>query len=830
MISFDEQLKREEAADEQAADRTLKLYNEALSAGQLDTLPRAKVLLARLFLDVASAVDALKVAITANAPRHSRSPWAKYLVQVPTDVLSVITIRRALTAGLLAAADQQQTFQRLAITYGKDVEREALLVDATVVSPLYVKQAFDNVKRSNTTAEQHIQRTADAVCRNILKLQEDSGLGDGELMQLGKLLLQITMDIDLLRVNHGTGRKGKTVFYTLNPEALEFLQIKNSDLVHLTDKSALTMLAPPLPWKSIYSGGYYSNRRRISFPLLRLSRQHVKQGIVEKYSTDAIPEVYQAVNKLQATPFELDPDVLHVVQRVWQAGGGVLNIPRLSLGEVPAFPLRSDWVKAEGTPEELEVFNTWKRACRKHYTAVGKNSSKVLAITGLLSRSREIAGRTLWFPAFLDWRNRIYFRGTPNPQGSEFERAVIRFARKRPLGERGIYWLKVHIANCMGYDKVHFDQRVQHVDKLWDVLVRDMQYPEDSDLYRAADDGLGVLAAVLELTRAYSTGQPENYCSGMIVHVDATCSGLQHFSALLRDPVGAKFTNLMNTGKREDIYQHLADLLTARVQAIKQGDNQQALYATIWDNLGITRALAKKPVMTYVYAATQRGVAEDILDYIADQGWHQDGVSREGLASFMAKLMFEEIEKVVPAAAACMKWLKKLASSNSKQGYVYWENPVGFTITQMYYKTEQMRVYVRSCGISSAVYYKDTDDLNPAKMGSAIAPNFIHSMDAAHLIKTVNNFSEDIVTIHDSFGAHACDIDHLLKVTKQQFYGMYSDPELLRKMFMHHIMAEESKSKKSNNKNTNSNIVINSIPSVGTYNISDVLESPFFFS
>lgn len=46
------------------------------------------------------------------------------------------------------------------------------------------------------------------------------------------------------------------------------------------------------------------------------------------------------------------------------------------------------------------------------------------------------------------------------------------FAEAKPLGERGLRWLKIHLANLSGYDKASFDEResfaMEHLDDVFD--------------------------------------------------------------------------------------------------------------------------------------------------------------------------------------------------------------------------------------------------------------------------------------------------------------------------------------------------------------------------
>jgi len=46
------------------------------------------------------------------------------------------------------------------------------------------------------------------------------------------------------------------------------------------------------------------------------------------------------------------------------------------------------------------------------------------------------------------------------------------FAEAKPLGERGLRWLKIHLANLYGFDKGSFDERaafaINHLDDVYD--------------------------------------------------------------------------------------------------------------------------------------------------------------------------------------------------------------------------------------------------------------------------------------------------------------------------------------------------------------------------
>jgi DNA-directed RNA polymerase len=67
-----------------------------------------------------------------------------------------------------------------------------------------------------------------------------------------------------------------------------------------------------------------------------------------------------------------------------------------------------------------------------------------------------------------------------------------------------------------------------------------------------------------------------------------------------------------------------------------------------------------------------------------------------------------------------------------------------------------------------------------AKFNTKITPNYIHSMDAAHMAMTINKmYSEhkirDFWAVHDCFGVHASDTDALVEVVRKSFHEIYSE-------------------------------------------------------
>ncbi len=85
----------------------------------------------------------------------------------------------------------------------------------------------------------------------------------------------------------------------------------------------------------------------------------------------------------------------------------------------------------------------------------------------------------------MDFRGRAYpIPPHLSPVGDDLCRGLLTFGEKKPLGSRGLMWLKIHLANVYGYDKASFKEREQ--------------FAEDhmEDVYDSADKPLDVSPAV----------------------------------------------------------------------------------------------------------------------------------------------------------------------------------------------------------------------------------------------------------------------------------------------------------------------------------------------
>jgi DNA-directed RNA polymerase, mitochondrial len=221
--------------------------------------------------------------------------------------------------------------------------------------------------------------------------------------------------------------------------------------------------------------------------------------------------------------------------------------------------------------------------------------------------------------------------------GSDLCRGVLKFADAKPLGKRGMYWLKVHLANFAGKNKMSFDDRVKFVDENMDHIRESATNPfSDDPWWMKLEDAFQGLATCQEIIRAIDSGNPETFMSSLPVHMDGSCNGLQHYAALGRDAVGGRAVNLLKGDGPQDVYIGVMHEVKRRVAAEAAIDvdfdisdpssltSEQNLLlknnraAKLVNGL-IDRSVVKRTVMTSVYGVTYIGARTQILEKLEEK-------------------------------------------------------------------------------------------------------------------------------------------------------------------------------------------------------------------
>ena len=161
-----------------------------------------------------------------------------------------------------------------------------------------------------------------------------------------------------------------------------------------------------------------------------------------------------------------------------------------------------------------------------------------------------------FIPWSADYRGRLYpLNSSLTPQGTDFDKSLFYFAEEGPVNE---YWLAFSVATTFGLDKSTMADRVEWTRANKELISRIAQNPLDTiPEWRQAEEPWCFLASCFEYfdccvscTRA---------TSGLPVGIDATCSGLQHLSAMTGDLKAASLVNVTPTEVPADGYKTVAN-------------------------------------------------------------------------------------------------------------------------------------------------------------------------------------------------------------------------------------------------------------------------------
>jgi DNA-directed RNA polymerase len=266
--------------------------------------------------------------------------------------------------------------------------------------------------------------------------------------------------------------------------------------------------------------------------------------------------------------------------------------------------------------------------------------------------------------------------------------------------------------------------------------------------------------------------------SHLICAIDATCSGLQHWSAVLSDEKGAGRVGMVPKPEPDDIYQAVADRVEVRIK-----DNDDPI-AVAWRGK-VTRTITKRNVMTKLYGATMPGMRDQVLTELEKLDKKNGSrylddcpVDNYKAADFISRENDAAMRDIIEKATEGMDFVQGVARTLAKAGCpTSWKSPAGLPIDQTYWETKKARVetYWLSVKISKTAketkkrgkgqrvrlnisYAAPEKGIQERKAANSIAPNFIHSMDASHLMFISLGWNKAFTPIHDSFGTHASDL------------------------------------------------------------------------
>ena len=478
-----------------------------------------------------------------------------------------------------------------------------------------------------------------------------------------------------------------------------------------------------------------------------------------------------------------------------------------------------------------------------------KRRSKLIEWAFTTKKAKYLENSIFYQMIEADYRGRLYY-AEPflNFQGSDFARGLLKFSRGKPMDKYGLFWLAVHTAGSynqsyditeipewctsdyksyledeslesISLDKMTLEDRVTWANNNMDWI---REAGRNSIIHEEAEKSISFLACCIEwedYNVAHEAG--EIHRTHLPIPIDGSNNGWQHLGAISKDPKTGILVGLIPVEIQQDFYVQTAKELYS---LIEEGPLKELLHSMPMKH--IRKGISKRGSMTRAYSAGAAKIGENMwFDCKTEDFDIKYGITEEDCMA-LAKLLIKAINNVCPGPLKTMGYLQALAGVAIGQGksILEWTSPSGFDVKYECYYNKKCKTrgtiagydkYNKQCQVNHvAQVYTDFPDVRGFMCG--ISPNFIHSMDAAHMALVIDKWNGDFGAVHDSFSTHAPDVELLLAHTKQEFIDMY-DVDNFYTTIEEHLIEDMD------------DVTVDR-PLLGDLNIQEIQDSDYFFA
>ena len=541
--------------------------------------------------------------------------------------------------------------------------------------------------------------------------------------------------------------------------------------------SLLPMVSEP---KDVESNGDYYPYYLTNTNVLGLEECKVIKGKYDqKFYTKGSKQFYEGINSMNKIKFKINNEMLEFVISEWDYKESIF----------------------------FKGYNMLKEISENDSKVIKQEKLKHNAVYSLYLNIIQIAvlfkDQTFYLPVYADFRGRIYtLSNYLSYQGNDLARSLLLFDTEEYLNKEGLEFLKIYFTNLAGFDKQSWNDRLNKSEDLWlkyDQAIMDYLFENSKDKIDK------FLFNVSEPFQLHSIGlaihkYKENKDRGKVIIrnpilFDATCSGIQHISALTLDKNLSIYSNVFtdklnpSTEKPEDFYMYALGLINDK---LLNSDNPNI------QNIKLKRNLIKTTVMTIPYNISLTGIGEQLeehfkkfwkinnYEYIIPAEFTINGISFSITSKefgLFTKIIYEVLIKDIPSLKTLTKYFKNILNIlNSLNLPINWETPAGLNINyqqiKFHSKVIKNNLIPGSKTITIAV---PTDKIDKVKILRSFMPNFIHSLDASNVHLLINYLSKEdnisFYTIHDCFASTPNKIGILEKTVKRAFIDIYFKDE-----------------------------------------------------
>ena len=739
------QIKREQQILEEGINKFKEEIHKAIKTGNFDKTPYGMLLYNLGYMNIKDKIQEY----LDSTQKGDRSKVQNYIKLYNEDAEALAYV--VLTSALRSVAVQGTlTVTALSIMGNlKQIYRDKALKETNPKLYSYLGYEFRRAsnKRKKMLIKKHLKSLDDPYnfSNTAIDLKAGTTLIDLVIKSGSGLFELITTTKEKKRTNKPLHNIKVLV---LTKEAKHILSTLDAKSVVANIYMHKPLLVPPRDWTSTTNGGFYVLPSRF---LLHKPNQGIQN---KKINREDFTSVFRIINKLQRIPWRINKRMYKLIKYVFTQD--------LRLGGAPPARVRT-WEELIDKPEgevSKEEWHKFNKEREKLIIKLDAEFGKRLELVYALGVAEEMLGYDVpfYYVYQVDYRGRIYPNDSYlNLLKGSIIKSLLEFGEGEYLTQEGKYWLAIHLANTYGLDKAPYNERLQWVYDNYNLILTVAEDPlANVSLWNDVDSPYEFVAAC----QAYldDLNGEKVY---LPIQLDATCSGIQMYSGLLRDKKGGESVNVIGT-TRNDIYQRVQhraeELLTeGRYDPIltyttKDRETHSTLTHKFANELkgNITRQLVKRPTMTVPYNVTKYGMQEqqnDELVKLEEEGKAFWSVDTWFINKVLTDVTYTAIYNIVKGAKIGRDYL--VAVANTLDSPAKWYTPIyNFPVIQQTYKSKAVRINTL---LGTLTLRKQGANHVRRIQANQIAPNFIHSIDATVLYGVVDRQEGNIGTIHDCF-------------------------------------------------------------------------------
>ena len=736
--------------------------------------------------------------------------WLPPLLELGARKMADITIRAVMRCWFSSGFWGHQLEEDLHLA--PLAQRVATLIAQDGADIIAFQRAKADYKDDWSRQSKFIKNWTPKRCRAFAKkMNKNIALTVKQKHDFGHNMLRIAATSNIINLEFKPIKRGyvyrRYSFVEFHPDVLQELHHRH-ELLQASSIVYRPMITPPVLHNLDASGGYVHERMRKPMVQRYRSNYYGEEILEQKHSTPS-ELVLDGLNGQMLTEWSVNTEVKEVMTTMFENNSGLANLPVYSFEQ---FMFNEEY-PTDGDKQSQAI---WCQARQAAWSGWYKQEQARARMLVRLQLANDLDVWDYFYHVYtLDFRGRAYtICELLSPQSSDMDRGLIKFANPVKVTSRGRWWQKVNLANLFDQDKVSLEERVKWTEDNWEMIERVSNDPyENKDWVDSSvkkNKSFQRLAAIFDITRT-------DDLSFVPVQLDGQCNGSQHWSAIMKDPDIGKMVGLTPEEQPQDLYQFVADSTTSYCSFHADESEWCSNFLKHWVG-GIDRKVTKRSTMCDPYGLTFYGIQK----YLKTEG-HLSWVApdkQNGAITELAKAIKNSMDTCLAEPNKGKDYLKSVIRiANGLNRHIEYTTPSGFKVVHHYNTVNTRRSVAKLFNSKELTFFIASDDVNTRAALQAIAPNFIHSIDAAHMFMTLTRMiSKGIYSlsmIHDSFGCHCNYVDEMRNILRGEFVKIHS------KNLLENFRADVQ---------NQLGVMLPEVPSVGKLDVSGVLESEYFFA